>query len=591
MNQRLRPRKSVAAILRWMDGRAGDSRFRLNRPTVECLESRRLLATVAEFPVPSGTGAAPSGMATGPGGSVWFTEFGADKIGTIDPSTHAISEFSIPTPNAQPFRIALGPDGNLWFTEFGANQIGMINPATDKITEFPLPTANASPFGITAGPNNTVWFTEWSGNQIGTINLASGKVTEYSIPALNAVPEGITLGPDGNIWFTESQGNSIAMFDTTNHTFAEHPLPTADAQPYGITTGPGGDLWFTEYTGNQIGTYSVSSSSFSSFFNIPTSNTQPTEITAAPDGNVWFTQSHTNQVAMLNPRLMNPTNQNITEYATPTSVSGPRGITGTSDGSIWFAEVNSGKVATIAASTHIVVTSSPPQNLKLGQTFSLTVAVEFDSGAVDTDYSGNVNLSLSSGGGVGVLLGKTTVAAANGIASFNGLSLVAPGGFAFQVKAGTSTPATVGPINVTGPVGVLSPTPSTTPAPTVLGEKLVMAGKGSNQHVAGIVLTFSSPLDPATAQNAANYSVLQMSKNGRTKAAKALRVRAVYNPASKTVRLTFAAKPRFTAGGQLLVVGSSPKGIAGSSGTHLEGNMGTNAVYTILPNARGIGAP
>ena len=128
----------------------------------------------------------------------------------------------------------------------------------------------------------------------------------------------------------------------------------------------------------------------------------------------------------------------------------------------------------------------------------------------------------------------------------------------------------------------------------MVSERLVTAGKGANRHVAGIVLTFSAPLDPATAQNAANYTVTQLAKNGRAKVAKAIRLHAVYNHASNTVRLTFAGKPRFIAGGQLVVVSSSSNGITSSSGTHLEGNTGTipgaDGVYKILPDARGIDA-
>ena len=89
-------------------------------------------------------GHGPDGVTAGPGNSVWFTEYAADKIGTIDPVTHAISEFPTPTPDAEPFRITLGPDGNLWFTEFGAGKIGMINPTTDKFTEYALSNPNAA---------------------------------------------------------------------------------------------------------------------------------------------------------------------------------------------------------------------------------------------------------------------------------------------------------------------------------------------------------------------------------------------------------------------------------------------------------------
>ena len=115
----------------------------------------------------------------------------------------SITEFPVPTANANPWGITAGPDGNLWFTENGANKLGMINPTTDAITEFPIPTANAGPVGITAGPDGNLWFTEPSANQIGMINPTTDAITEFPIPSPNAVPLGITAGPDGNLWFTE----------------------------------------------------------------------------------------------------------------------------------------------------------------------------------------------------------------------------------------------------------------------------------------------------------------------------------------------------------------------------------------------------
>src|ERR1700733_15445151 len=56
--------------------------------------------------------------------------------------------------------IVAGPDGNLWFTEFTANKIGMLNPATHAITEFAVPTADSGPLGIAVGD----WhLNRWSG--------------------------------------------------------------------------------------------------------------------------------------------------------------------------------------------------------------------------------------------------------------------------------------------------------------------------------------------------------------------------------------------------------------------------------------------
>ncbi len=105
--------------------------------------------------------------------------------------------------------------------------------------------------------------------------------------------------------------------------------------------------------------------------------------------------------------------------------------------------------------------------------------------------------------------------AVNGVASFSGLSLVDPGSFSIQVKSGTAAPATIGPIdrgwpdrNVSGATSRLGPRLH----PSCSANNCVLAGKGKNRYVAGIVLTFSSALDPATARNASNYSVIQVNQ-------------------------------------------------------------------------------
>src|SRR5262249_18762562 len=76
-----------------------------------------------------------------------------------------ITEFPVPTAVSNPEGITAGPDGNLWFTELGPQltqrnkitfpqgDVGVINPATHVITEYPVPTANSRPDGITTGPD------------------------------------------------------------------------------------------------------------------------------------------------------------------------------------------------------------------------------------------------------------------------------------------------------------------------------------------------------------------------------------------------------------------------------------------------------
>ena len=56
-----------------------------------------------------------------------------------------------------PVGIAAGPDGALWFTNYGNNSIGRIT-TTGAVTNY-TGTGISLPFGITAGPDGALWFT------------------------------------------------------------------------------------------------------------------------------------------------------------------------------------------------------------------------------------------------------------------------------------------------------------------------------------------------------------------------------------------------------------------------------------------------
>src|SRR5690348_12164365 len=56
-----------------------------------------------------------------------------------------VTEMKIPTPASTPIGITAGNDGNVWFVEDNGNKIGSISPTTMAITEYPIPTSGAHP--------------------------------------------------------------------------------------------------------------------------------------------------------------------------------------------------------------------------------------------------------------------------------------------------------------------------------------------------------------------------------------------------------------------------------------------------------------
>ena len=197
----------------------------------------------------------PFGITNGPDGNLWFTEqqpvarSACAERKNRGHQSHDPRDLRIPlpTPNSLPSDITVGPDGNLWFTEQGANKIASINPTTHVITEFPIPLLNFKPFSIAAGSDGNLWFTPLATyNQIEEFNPTTHTFSWVAIPTASSDPIDIAAGPDGNLYFTEFKANQIAVLNPTTRNVTEFTSPTAASGPYGITAGPDHNVWFTE---------------------------------------------------------------------------------------------------------------------------------------------------------------------------------------------------------------------------------------------------------------------------------------------------------------------------------------------------------
>jgi streptogramin lyase len=107
----------------------------------------------------------------------------------------SLKVFAMPK-GTRPSGMASGPDGNIWFTDWSGNTIGRMSPS-GTLRQFPLPKPNSQPTGITAGPDNRLWFTE--GSRIGSIgttvpeaqlnlrvlNFAPGSPTQHEVTVTN----------------------------------------------------------------------------------------------------------------------------------------------------------------------------------------------------------------------------------------------------------------------------------------------------------------------------------------------------------------------------------------------------------------------
>jgi hypothetical protein len=127
---------------------------------------------------------------------------------------------------------------------------------------------------------------------------------------------------------------------------------------------------------------------------------------------------------------------------------------------------------------------------------------------------------------------------------------------------------------------------STTAVTTSTANPMVaqVARYGFHQQPTYVVLTFSAPLDPATAQDVANYSLVgPLGHHGVASYAVGIES-AVYNPATNTVTLTFQGHWNVHWKWRLTVNGATAGGVKGVSGAPLHGSGGGSTAQAVGSN-------
>ncbi len=258
-------------------------------------------------------GDGPVGIAVGPEGSMWFTA--GRGIGRIEPSgtPPQAENFLLPTvqeaiakngkgsslPNTSLGGITAGLEHeNLWFTETEGNvsKIGRINATSDALTEFTLPAGNELGSGvgglgdddIAVGHEGNLWFTEPASQAIGVMNIKGEFLHKFAVATF---PSSIAAGPDGDMWFTDESTPDVIGRITPAGEVSEFPSvgPSAD-----IVEGPDGNMWFTTagHSSGEAGLGCITPSGLTALHPDPTAAGLPWGIAVANNegGSIWFTE-------------------------------------------------------------------------------------------------------------------------------------------------------------------------------------------------------------------------------------------------------------------------------------------------------------
>ena len=304
--ERLRPRAEFLASINLSDAET----WQYPLKTLPRLKGRSTKVVITEYDLPRPT-AMPHDVILDDQGMAWYSDFGHQYLGKLDPKTGKVTEYTVPTLKADyppgMLDIEIDKKGDIWVGLMLQAGIAKFDRKAEKFTMYPLPQdinnpasqqamvmplssevdgkvwmnsvgipgvhrlelatmkfetfapfkdmprggAERSVYGIKADSKNNLYFMDFGSEYIGRIDAKTGQATFFKTPTPNSNPRRGYMDPQDRLWFTEYRAEKIAMFDTKIERFTEWSLP-AYSWPYDVIPDKNGELWTAGMSNDRV---------------------------------------------------------------------------------------------------------------------------------------------------------------------------------------------------------------------------------------------------------------------------------------------------------------------------------------------------
>jgi len=259
--------------------------------------------------------------------------------------THVIiTTYDLPRPEAMPHDAITTPDGHAWYSDFGHQYIGELDPKTGKVTDYQFPILkHREPKGfleLEADAEGNVWGAGMYQGMLGKVDAKTKKAVVYEIPKewqSNSTQQSMVSPQfshiDGKVWTNNQDDHSVLRLDVKTGKF-EHLGVAKNAagqtiNGYGMPPDHNNNLYLLQFQGSEIGLVDAITKEVK-IFKTPFPNSRPRRGRIGDDGNLWFAENGANAVAMFDPRT-----NSFKEWILPTKRSNPYDAVRNKKGDVW----------------------------------------------------------------------------------------------------------------------------------------------------------------------------------------------------------------------------------------------------------------
>jgi streptogramin lyase len=280
-----------------------------------------------------------------------------------------ITEYDLPRPTSQPHDAVVDREGMVWYSDFGHQYLGKLDPRTGKVVEYPVPELRP---GFITGANSVELDRDgnvWLG-MMRQAGLAKFDRTEeeFQIWNIATVVEldrgGLMRIPmvmpryahlDGKVWTNnpgingihrlDIQSGKIESFDLYDYVPEDSPAAGRPHTVYGIAADSQNNLYMLDFYSEYIGRADAKTGEIT-LYQTPTFDSRPQRGHMDAQDRLWFAESNVNRIGMFDTRT-----EQFREWALPTPWTNPYDVVLDKNGDAWTGGMSNDLVARLNTKT------------------------------------------------------------------------------------------------------------------------------------------------------------------------------------------------------------------------------------------------
>jgi len=290
-----------------------------------------------------------------------------------------ITEYDLPRKEALPHDVIVDADGHAWYSDFGNQFVGELDPKTGKVTDYPLETLRQDqpkgPLGMEFDPEGNIWIGMSYQAGASKIDRKTKQVTTYPLPkewqGITSQTNMVTpthMDVDGKVWMEDTENGRVFRLDIKTGKWEDRGQATTakgeTIRGYGLPSDKDNNLYLMSFGDTRIGRLDAKTN-VAQIWSTPMTRSRPRRGRFDDQNRLWFAEYAANRIAMFDPKT-----EQIKEWKLPTDWSQPYDVVPTTGAAeVWTGSMLTDQVARLNTKTDEIVEYLLPRNTNIRRVF------------------------------------------------------------------------------------------------------------------------------------------------------------------------------------------------------------------------------